>query len=125
MFDSMRAVGALAGLLRDKQKLAEAAERVRRTLDGARAEGSAGGGAVRVTASGALRIVEVRLEPAMLAGLGSGDESRALAEGLIAEATNEALTAAQAIARRTVADEAQELGLPEDIAGQFGAAMGL
>lgn len=46
MFDQMRAFGAIASLMKDRQKLTDAAVRVRQTLEASSVVGSAGGRAV-------------------------------------------------------------------------------
>lgn len=55
-----------------------------------RVEGSAGGGMVTAVASGALRVLEVRIEPGLIA---SGD--REMLQDLVAAAVNAALANAQ------------------------------
>lgn len=112
MFDAFKSMGALAGLMRDKERLAEAAERVRSKLRDVRAEGQAGAGAVRVVASGELLVVSVHVEVAMASGLGADEASRAMAETLIAEATNAALERAREAAAKIVGDEMEAMGLP-------------
>ena len=129
MFDQMRAFGALAGLMKDRQKLADAAQRVKDRLESARVEGTAGGGAIMVTVAGTMRVVSVHIEPAMAAAFSADERSRSMAQDLIAEATNEAMAKAQALARETIAEEAKALGLPEELGEQlgspFGSALGL
>lgn len=114
MFDQMKMLGALAGLLRNKERLREAGERVRARLSETRVTGEAGGGAVRVTMNGAMEVVRVELSPAM--GMG-GAGSVSMAESLVAEATNQALKLAQAAAREAVASEAENMGLGEIFGG--------
>lgn len=63
---------------------------VQRDLARRRVEGSAGGGMVTAVASGELRILEVKIEPALLEG---GD--RAMLQDLVAAAVNAALANAQ------------------------------
>ena len=111
MFDQFKAMGQIAGLLKNKDRLADAAERVKAELEAVEVEGQAGGGAVRVRASGKLRILSVTVETAAAAGLAT-PEHKADAEQLITEATNDALTKAQEAARVIVEREMQELGLP-------------
>jgi len=133
MFDQMRAMGAIASLMKDRQKLSEAAARVKDRLEAARVEGSAGGNAITVTVAGTLRVIDVHIEPAMAAAFSADDQSRTMAQELIAEATNDAMAAAQALAREIIAEEAKELGLPEELSaqlsgslgGSFGSAIGL
>ncbi|TVQ60403.1 MAG: YbaB/EbfC family nucleoid-associated protein [Phycisphaerales bacterium] len=112
MFDQFKIMGQVAALMKDKERLREAGERIKRELDAVRVDGEAGGGAVRVTVSGSLVVVGVRLEPAVGAGIGSDDASRAQVETLIAEATNEAIRRAREEAARVIEREADALGLP-------------
>ena len=85
--------------LRDLGKLAERAQEIQARLAGVqrelasrRVEGSAGGGMVTAVATGALRIVEIRIEPSLLE---SGD--RPMIQDLTAAAVNAALEAAQRV----------------------------
>lgn len=129
MFDQMRAFGAISGLMKDRQKLTDAAARVKETLEASRVEGSAGSGAVVVTMSGSMKVLGVHVEPALAGAFSADDRSRELAQQLIAEATNDALAKAQARMREVVGEEARALGLPADLASQLGgpftSALGL
>jgi hypothetical protein len=113
MFDQMKAMGALAGLMRDKEKVAEISERVRETLETVRVVGEAGGGAVRVTVSGKLEVQDVELDPNLTQGMASGDDSRVMAQDLIKEAINDANAKARVVIQREMQKLAEELGLPE------------
>jgi DNA-binding protein YbaB len=119
VFDKLKAVGQLAGLLNNKDKVQGAAERVKARLGELRTEGQAGQGAVRVVASGAMRITSLELAPGLVAGMAADDRTRALAGSLIAEAVNDALAKAQAQLQATIAKEAKELGLG-DMLGDLG-----
>jgi len=112
MFDQLKMMGQVAGLFKDKERLREVGDRVKRELEAIRAEGEAGGGAVRVTASGSLEILSVRLEPAVAAGLGADDATRAQVETLITEAANDAIRRARERAAQALEREAAALGLP-------------
>jgi len=76
-------------LAKAKQMQARLAE-VQRDLAQRRVEGSAGGGMVTVVATGDLRILEIRIEPSLVA---SGD--REMLQDLTAAAVNAALANAQ------------------------------
>jgi DNA-binding protein YbaB len=129
MFDQMRALGAITSLMKDRQKLADAAARVKDKLEAARVEGTAGQGAIVVTMSGAMKVVSVHIEPAMAAAFSADQASQLLAQDLIAQATNDAMARAQAVARDAIAEEAKALGLPEELSSQLGgpfsSALGL
>jgi hypothetical protein len=112
MLDQLKMAGALAGLMKNKEGLRLAAERVRQRLGELRASGSAGGGAVYVTVSGRMEVLEVSLSPALAAGLGD-EPSRLAAQSLIAEATNQALRLARDMAQQEFIKEALAMGLPE------------
>lgn len=112
MFDQFKAMGAIAGLMRDKEKVRAAIERFRESMERLVVVGSAGGGAVRVTVSGKLRVTDVHFDPALVAGLQTGEGGRAMAQALIAEATNDALAKAQAIIQQEADRQAKDLGLP-------------
>lgn len=110
MFDQMKAMGALTGLLRNQDRLREAGEELKARLDQARIHGEAGGGAVRVTVSGSLKVTDVTIDSSLLA---AGEADKGAAEALIAEATNHALEQARNFAQQEVAKLARDLGLPE------------
>jgi DNA-binding YbaB/EbfC family protein len=116
MIDQFKMMGALAGLLKDKEKVKETADRVRATLEATRVEGSAGGGAVRVTVTGSARVESVRVDPALGAGF-ADDESRGLAEALVCEAVNDGLRRAREAAQAVMEAEAQEMGLADMLPG--------
>ncbi|MBY0262905.1 MAG: YbaB/EbfC family nucleoid-associated protein, partial [Phycisphaerales bacterium] len=69
MFDSLKAAGALAGLMKNKDALKQAGERIKSKLADLRIQGGSGGGAVRATVSGDLRLIALHLDPPVLAGL--------------------------------------------------------
>jgi DNA-binding protein YbaB len=122
MFDKLKAMGALAGLVKDKDKIKDAFERVKDKLARARLAGSSGGGAVRATVSGQMKVIDIEISPALAAGIAADDRTRLLAGGLIAEAVNDALTQAQSTLKTAIELEAKALGLPDlgGLANSFG-----
>lgn len=118
MFDQFKAMGQVAALLKDKDRLRAAGDRVKERLEAVRAGGEAGGGAVRATVNGKMTLVALELAPPLVAG---GD--KAMVELLIIEAVNNAAAAAQDRARAAVEEEAQELGLP-NLPGGLGGLLG-
>ncbi len=112
MFDQIKALGSLAGLMKDKERLRGIAERFREKIDAIRVVGAGGGGAVRVTMSGQMRVMDVALDPALVAGLGVGAGGGAMAQALIRDAINDAVAQAQALVRSEADRQARELGLP-------------
>ncbi len=113
MLDSFKAAGAIAGLMKNKEGLRQAGDRIKARLSQMRCTGQAGSGAVRVTVDGKMNVLDVAIDPSM-ARYAFGTEADSAAAGrLIAEATNDAIRQAQAVAQRELAKEAQALGLPE------------
>ncbi|MEM9065411.1 MAG: YbaB/EbfC family nucleoid-associated protein [Planctomycetota bacterium] len=115
-----KAMGAIASLLRDQDKLKDAAERVKERLDALRVEGSAGGGAVRVGVTGTQAVVEVSIDPSVGAAFGGGTDAQEMAQKLVAEATNDGLLRARNEAQRIIEAELAELGLDKALPGLMG-----
>lgn len=115
MFDSFKVISALAGLMKNKEQVQAAADRVKARLGELRAVGDAGSGAVRVTVDGRMQVLDVALDPALIQALAgpAGASVSALAGSLISDATNTALRQAQMQAREELAKEAKALGLPD------------
>ena len=113
MFEQMKAMGALAGLLKNREKMNEIGTRFREVMDRISVTGSAGGGAVRVTVSGRMRVTGVAFDPAVIAGLTTGEGGRAMVEALVKDATNEAMEKAQALMQQEAGRVAREFDLPE------------
>jgi DNA-binding protein YbaB len=113
MFDSIKAMGAVASLLRNKDQIKAAGERIKAAAAATRATGEGGAGAVRVTVDGKMRVMAVELQPALVSGMAADDRTRELAGTLIAEACNNAMAAAQAKMQVVIEKEAKDLGVPE------------
>jgi DNA-binding YbaB/EbfC family protein len=79
---------------------------LQRDLAGRHVEGSAGGGMVTAVATGELRILEVRIEPSLLA---SGD--RQMLQDLTAAAVNAALNNAQKMIQEALQQASGGLGV--------------
>jgi nucleoid-associated protein EbfC len=86
---------------------------LQRELSLRRFEGSAGGGMVRAVVTGALRVLELHIEPSLLA-----DGDREMLQDLTAAAVNAALATAQA----TVQAELQRAGASLALPGPLGAS---
>lgn len=112
MFDQLKSLGALAGLMQNKDKIRAAVERFREKLERIRVTGAAGGGAARVTVTGKLQVTDVELDPALIAGLQAGEGGRVMAQSLIKDAMNDAIVRAQALVHEEADRQARELGLP-------------
>lgn len=114
MFEGLKGMAGLAGMMKDLPKLKAKMEEVKEQLGNITVDAETGGGAVRATASGQLRLVAVKVDHALLSGLidAADPEDRAMAEDLIIGAVNAALEKAREAAEREIADAAAEMGLP-------------
>lgn len=114
MFENLKGMASLAGLMKDLPRLKAKMEQVKERLGGQTVQAETGGGAVRVTANGLLRVVSVEIDPALLSGLvdASNPEDKAVAEDLVTGAVNAALGSAREMAEREMASAAGELGIP-------------
>ncbi len=114
MFDSLKGMAGMAGLLKDLPKIKARMEEVKRDLDRVTVESQTGGGAVRVTANGQMHITSIRIDQAMLSALvdSSNADDRAMAEDLIAGAVNSAMEKAKEAAAEKFSAVARELNLP-------------
>jgi DNA-binding protein YbaB len=111
MFDKLKAMGALAGLMKNREGLRAAGDRVKEKMERTRCAGEAGGGAVRAVVSGKMEVVELIITPALATGMAADPKTRELAGGLIAEAVNIALRQAQERLQEAIKIEAEAMGL--------------
>jgi DNA-binding protein YbaB len=117
MFDNMKTMAALAGLLKNKDKLKAAGERIKSKAEALRITADAGSGAARATVNGAMKVLSVELSPALVLGMAAEDKTRTLAAALIADAVNEALKQAQGRMKEAIDIEAKELGFEGGLPG--------
>ncbi len=87
MFDKF---GDIAAMMKNLGKMQEAVKEATERLAQLQVEGTAGGGAVTVTASGKFEVLKVRIDPKLLA-----DGDAELLEDLVVAATNAALAKAK------------------------------
>ncbi len=114
MFDSLKGMAGLAGLLKDLPRIKAKMEQVKQQLGEQTVSAQTGGGAVQVTANGLLRVVSLELDQSLLRGLvdPANPDDRALAEDLIVGAVNTALEKAREMAQQQLVAAADELGVP-------------
>ena len=119
MFDKLKTMQALGSLMKNKEQLAEAGERIKAKVEAMRVVGEAGGGACRAIVNGKMKLLDLTLDPALLAGTAVDEKTRDLATSLIKDAINDATQRAQQQVQDLISREAEELGLG-DIGGQIG-----
>lgn len=112
MFDQLKQMKQLAGMLGNAGELKAKFESVQRELGEARVIGEAGGGAVRVTVSGHLEVTDVAVDPNVAAGMAAGGDYVTQIERLVREATNDALTRARELMKERMGEATGGLNLP-------------
>jgi len=112
MINQMKAMGAIAGLLKNKEQLKEKAEEVKVKLETTRVFGESGGGAVRVTCTCRLIVERIEIAPAL-----ASSEDAAELERLVELGVCEAMGFAQERAKAIIAQAVDEMGL-SDILGK-------
>jgi DNA-binding protein YbaB len=126
MLDQMKMLGALGGLLKNKDKLMGAGDRIKGKLSAVKVTGESTGGGVKAVVSGALVVHKIELSPQVIQQLNAGGVTRDGATQLICEAVNDAVAAAQVEIKKAVDEEAKALGLEgglPDVAG-LGSLLG-
>jgi hypothetical protein len=114
MFDNLKGMASLAGLMKDLPRIKEKMDEVKQRLALITVEAETGGGAVRAEANGQLRVTSIKVDQALLSGLIEADnpDDRAMAEDLIVGAVNAALDKARERAEQEMHTAASDLGLP-------------
>ena len=122
MLDNLKSMANVAGLLKDLPKIKQRMVALKDQLGRQTVTGETGGGAVRVTATGLLRVVSIEVDRAMLGELldATDSQDKAIAEDLITGAVNTALQKARELAEKEAAAVAGELGLPFPAGGLGG-----
>lgn len=113
MFNNL---GNLADLMRNAGKIQESVQKATEALGQITVEANVGGGAVTAKANGRLELLELRIEPKLLA---EGDAE--LLEDLVTAAVNQALGKAREAAAQSLSSLAGGLPLP-GISGLFGGS---
>ncbi|MBX3385349.1 MAG: YbaB/EbfC family nucleoid-associated protein [Phycisphaeraceae bacterium] len=119
MLDALKAAGAIAGLMKNKDAMKAATERIKIAMKQLRCEGAAGGGAARVVVSGDLEVLSVALAPALALSL-TNPAGVEQAERLIVEAANKAIHQAKEESRKILTREAEAMGLGDLVSGSGG-----
>lgn len=114
MFDQLKMVKQMAGLLGNPEQLKEKAAKVQEELEQVIVEAQAGAGAVTVRVNGKMKVLDIAFDKPMLVALvGEGDEAdTAMVQELIVTATNAAMVKAQDEARQRISALAGDMNIP-------------
>lgn len=111
MLDQMKMLGALSGILKNKDKLMGAGDRIKAKLGTVKVTGESTGGGVKATVTGSLVVQKIELSSQVVQQINAGGVTRDGATQLICEAVNDAIAAAQVEIKKAVDEEAKSLGL--------------
>lgn len=114
MFEGMKGMAGLAGIMKDLPRMRERMDEIRAQLEKVEVTAETGGGAVSATANGKMRITRITIDPAMLSVLVDAErpEDKEIAEELIAGAVNAALEKAKEAAAEEFAEAARQFNIP-------------
>ena len=114
MFDALKGMAGLGGLMKDLPRIRERLGQARAELAERTVQAEVGGGAVTVVADGQMRIRSVKVDPAMLSSLidAAVGADQSMAEDLITSGVNAALERAQEMIGNHLKEAAGELGIP-------------
>ena len=114
VFGGLKDLGSLASIMKNAGQIREQLGEVQEELRAHRISAETGGGAVRATVSGAMRVVSIEVDPTMMDALvePGNEDDRQLASELIAGAVNAALEKAQQHVQDELANRARDMGLP-------------
>lgn len=102
MFDQLKNLKSLAGLMGQAGEMKEKMAQLQESLAKARVEADAGAGAVKAVANGKGDIMKVELDPSMIQTLASdesGNADKQMIEDLIAAACNAAIGKSRRLAQ--------------------------
>ncbi|MEX0885737.1 MAG: YbaB/EbfC family nucleoid-associated protein [Phycisphaeraceae bacterium] len=114
MFDQMKNLKQLAGMLGNPEQLRERMEQMQAEMARLTVEAEAGAGAVRVTVNGRFQLERIEFDQPMLTALvGEGEQAdREMVEELILAAVNAGMEKAQAMVREEVGKMTGGMNLP-------------
>lgn len=113
MLDQLKAMGALAGIMKNREKLQSSIQEVKDEMAKTELVGTAGNGAATARVNGQMKVLSVELSPGLLNGMASDPKSRQYASTLIAEAVNDGIRQAQEKLQAAIQKRTKELGIPD------------
>lgn len=112
MFDNLKNVAGLPGMLAKAKEMQAKMQEVQGKLGDLRAEADAGGGMVTATCNGKMELVRLKIDPARLDPGKAQPEDLELLEDLIVAAVAAAQQKAAKLGREEMGKVAEEAGLP-------------
>ncbi|MBX3379366.1 MAG: YbaB/EbfC family nucleoid-associated protein [Phycisphaeraceae bacterium] len=113
MLDQLKAMGAVASLLKNREKLQASIQQVKEEMGKTEVVGKSSNGAVTARVNGQLKVISVEISAPLVNGMAAEPKTREGASKLIAEAVNDAIAQAQEKLQAAVQKRTQELGIPD------------
>ena len=112
-----KGLGNLTGMLQQAREMQERMAGVKEAIAALKVEGSAGGGMVKATASGDMRILNIAIDPSLLE-----PPDREMLEDLTTAAINQALQKAKEASAEQMASITSSMDVPglQDALAKFG-----
>jgi DNA-binding protein YbaB len=113
MFDALKSMGAVASLLKNRERIVQAVQRVQENLERREVSVEAPDRTVSLRTDARGRVLALTIAPEALRAASGGEEARRRLERTIAGAMNAARTRCVQILQEEVSREAEALGIPE------------
>ncbi|MBL8886586.1 MAG: YbaB/EbfC family nucleoid-associated protein [Phycisphaerales bacterium] len=113
MLDQLKAMGAVASLLKNREKLQASIQEVKEEMGKVEVTGKSSNGAVVAKVNGQMKVLSVEISAALVNGMAAEPKTREATAKLIADAVNDALSQAQEKLQVAVQKRTQELGIPD------------
>lgn len=117
MFDNMKMLGALGGLMKNREQIAA---RIKTRLAGVRVDADATGGGVKATVTGDLKVAAVEIKADLLTSAASNPQRAQMLQSMVVEAVNNAMAKAQIEIKSAIDEEAKAMGLPAGLTDMGG-----
>lgn len=113
MFDTLKSMGAVASLLKNREKIVQAVQRVQENLERREVSVDAPDRSVALRTDARGKVLALTIAPEALLSASGNEESRLRLERTIAGAMNAARARCVQILQEEVSREAEALGIPE------------
>lgn len=113
MLDQLKAMGAVASLLKNQDKLKASIEQVKEDMAKTEVIGKSSNGAITARVNGQMKVISVEISAALVNGMAAEAKTREASAKAIAEAVNDGITQAQEKLQAAIQKRTRELGLPD------------
>jgi DNA-binding YbaB/EbfC family protein len=116
MFDALKNMGGLGGLMEQVRTMQEQMKKLQQELAAKQVTADAGGGMVQATVNGRMELVKLKIDKSKI-----DISDTEMLEDVIVAAVHGAQTRASEMVQEEMKKKAGEMGLPPGLLGQMGA----